>query len=127
MTHEEPIDERLGYQPVVTTYVLEYMNAWARFVQLMGSVKEGDRTLLDNSLVFAHSDTNFAKTHAVDGIPMMLAGTAGGRVKSGIHLPGKGDPVTRVALTVMQVAGVSIEKFGAGSLETRKPLNELIV
>jgi len=127
MTHEEPIDERLGYQPVVTTYVLEYMKTWAKFVELLASVKEGDGTLLDNSLVFAHSDTNFAKTHAVDGIPMMLAGKAGGRVKSGIHLDGKGDPVTRVALTVMQVAGVSVEKFGTGSLETSKPLNELIV
>ncbi len=126
MTHEEPVDERLGYQPVVTTYVLEYMKTWAKFVELLGSVKEGDRTLLDNSLVLAHSDTNFAKTHAVDGIPMMLAGRAGGKVKSGIHLPGHGDPVTRVALTIMQVAGVSVDKFGTGGLETAKPLNELI-
>ncbi len=127
MTHEEPIDEKLGYQPVVTAYVLEYMKTWAKFVQLLDSVKEGDRTLLDNSLVFAHSDTNFAKTHAVDGIPMMLAGSAGGKVKSGIHLPGNGDNVTRVALTLMQIAGVSVEKFGTTSLETSKPLNDLIV
>jgi hypothetical protein len=126
MSHEEPMDEKLGYQPVTTSYVLEYMKTWARFVERLGSVKEGDRTLLDNSLVFAHSDTNFAKTHAVDGIPMMLAGKAGGKVKSGIHLPGNGDPVTRVALTIMQVAGVNISKFGVGSLETSKPLNALL-
>jgi hypothetical protein len=57
---------------------------------------------------------------------MMLAGKAGGKVKSGIHLPGNGDPVTRVALTIMQVAGVNISKFGVGSLETSKPLNALL-
>jgi hypothetical protein len=126
MSHEEPVDEKLGYQPITTSYVLDYMKIWTNFVQLLDSVKEGDRTLLDNSLVFAHSDTNFAKTHAVDGIPMMLAGNAGGKIKSGIHLPGNGDPVTRVALTIMQVAGVTVDKFGVDSLETSKPLNALL-
>lgn len=126
LTHEEPVDAKLGYQPKSTAFVLQYMENWAHLIGLLDGVKEGAGTLLDNSLVFAHSDTNYAKTHAVDGIPMMLAGRAGGRVKSGVHIAGNGDPVTRASLTALQVFGVPVEKFGTASLETSRPLTEIL-
>ena len=44
---------------------------------------EGDRTLLDNSLVLATSESNFAKVHSVDNLPIMVAGSAGGVAKTG--------------------------------------------
>ena len=87
LTHEEPLDNRLGYQPKATYFVNECMDAWAYFVNALESVKEGNRTLLDNSLVFAHSETEFAKFHTIDNIPMMTAGSAGGRVKTGPSYP----------------------------------------
>jgi len=42
--------------------------------------KEGDGTLLDNVLIFANSDTGYARQHTLDGMPAFLAGRAGGRV-----------------------------------------------
>jgi hypothetical protein len=127
LTHEEPLDNRLGYQPDVTFFVDKCMEAWAYFVGALDAVPEGDRTLLDNTLVFAHSETEFAKQHTIDNIPMMTAGSAGGRIKTGVHIAGGGTPVTRVGLTLQQVMGVPVDRWGAKSLETNKPISELLV
>jgi Protein of unknown function (DUF1552) len=126
LTHEEPLDGRLGYQPKVTFFVNECMEAWAYFVGALDAVKEGDGTLLDHSLLFAHSETEFAKFHTIDNIPMMTAGSANGRLKTGIHLGGGGTPVSRVGLTLQQVMGVPVDRWGTGSMETKQSLSELL-
>jgi hypothetical protein len=126
LTHEEPLDNRLGYQPHVTFFVDKIMEAWAYFVGAMDAIKEGDGTLLDNSLVFAHSETEFAKFHTIDNIPMMTAGSAGGRIKTGLHIAGEGTPVSRVGLTLQQVMGVSVDKWGTASMETNKSISEIL-
>jgi hypothetical protein len=126
LTHEEVLDNRLGYQPEATYFVNRIMEAWAYFVKKMDEVKEGDRTLLDNSIVFAHSETEFAKFHTIDNIPMMTAGSGGGKIKTGVHINGGGTPVSRVGLTLQQVMGVSVDRWGTGSMETSKPIKELL-
>src|SRR6202044_2597392 len=51
LTHEEPVDAKLGYQPLATSFVLQYMKNWSNLLAMMSDVKEGDGTLLDHSLV----------------------------------------------------------------------------
>jgi hypothetical protein len=126
LTHEEQIDPALGYQPQATWFVEQSLAAWGQFVATLAAVKEGDGTLLDNTLVFAQSDTQFAKTHSVVGIPVMIAGKAGGRVKTGIHIAGNGDPISRIGLTVQQIMGVTVDKWGTQSMQTGKSIGELI-
>ena len=65
LTHEEPRDPNLGYQPKATYFVLKSMEAWANLVETLAAVPEGDGTLLDNCLVMAHSETSEANTHSV--------------------------------------------------------------
>jgi Protein of unknown function (DUF1552) len=127
LTHEEVLDNRLGYQPNATYYLTKIMEAWAGFVAALDGIKEGNRTLLDNTLVLAHSETEFAKFHTIDNIPMMTAGSAGGRVKTGIYVDGAGSPVSRVGLTLQQVMGVPLDKWGAKSMETSKAIGEIVV
>ena len=127
LTHEEQIDPKLGYQPESTWFVERCMEAFGLFVDTLGKFKEGDGTLLDNTLVIAHSETNFAKAHTVEGIPMMLAGRAGGRVKTGLHIAGGATPATRVGLTLQQVMGLPVDTWGTGSMQTKKPLTEIMV
>ena len=95
-------------------------------VGALDKVQEGDRTLLDNTLVFAHSETEFAKFHTIDNMPMMIAGTAGGKLRSGLYVDGAGSPVSRVGLTMMQAMGVPIDRWGAKSLETNKTITEIL-
>ena len=127
LTHEEPIDPQLGYQPEATWFVERCMEAFGVFVDTLGSFKEGDATLLDNCLVVAHSETNFAKAHTVEGIPMMLAGRAGGKIRTGLHIDGGGTPASRVGLTLQQMMGVPVDAWGEGGMRTNKTISEIMV
>ncbi|MEJ6009993.1 DUF1552 domain-containing protein [Novosphingobium aquae] len=126
LTHEEVLDPKLGYQPEATYFLTKIMEAWLYFVTALDKVKEGDGTLLDNTLVFAHSETAFAKFHTIDCMPMMMAGTAGGKIKSGLYVDGAGSPVSRVGLTMMQAMGVPMDRWGAKSMETNKTIGEIM-
>jgi len=127
LTHEEPIDASLGYQREVAELHVTSMEALATFIQAFKDIREGDGTLLDNTLIFANSDTGNSRIHSVDDIPVMLIGSGGGRVKSGLHIAGNGDPITRIGLTALQVMGIPIERWGTGSLETTKTISEVLV
>jgi hypothetical protein len=127
LTHEEAVDKVKGYQPEAFWFQCRMMEALSRFIDTFASVREGDGTLLDNTLIFAHAETSYAKIHAVDNIPIFTVGTAGGRLKTGLHINGNGDPISRVGLTIMQVMGLPIEKWGTGSLTTSKPVTEILV
>jgi hypothetical protein len=126
LTHEEPIDEKLGYQPKATYFIERSMETFATMVRMLDSVKEGNGTLLDHSLVFAMSESNFAKTHSVDNMPMMVAGSANGKWKAGQHINGRGDAVTRVGLTIQQVLGMPVDNWGTAALQTSRPITEVM-
>jgi len=126
-THEELVDRSIGYQPTVDHFATESMAAWADFVEALAAIKEGDGTLLDNMLVFAHSDVSYAKNHDVTGIPVMLAGRAGGKVKTGLHINAPAEPISRIGLTLQQVMGVPADAWGQDAMRTRRPVSEILV
>ena len=126
LTHEEPRDAELGYQRNATDFILKTMGAWSTFVETLRAVPEGDGTLLDHCLVMAHSETSDANTHSVTGLPFMIAGRAGGKVKPGTHVRTVGDSSSRVALTMQQAMGLRTSRFGVRQNETAKPITEIL-
>ena len=76
-------------------------------LERLQATRDGDGTLLDNTLVYAHSEHDTAQFHSIDRIPIMTAGRAGGRMRSGLHLDGKDQPATQVGLTLMKAMGVN--------------------
>jgi hypothetical protein len=125
-THEEPIDPALGYQPNVTWFVENIVTAMATMIATFDGFREGDRTMLDRMLVWVTTDTGFAKIHALDNIPTLTAGNAGGKVKSGLHIQSAGDPITRVGLTVQQAMGAPINRWGTDGMATSKSVTEIL-
>ena len=126
LTHEEPVDPELGHQREVAWFATRSMLAWREFLDELSAIREGEGTLLDNCLILAHSDCSIAKAHAVEGIPAMIAGSAGGRVRTGFHLAGKADPVTRIGLTVQQAMGLQVARWGTLSMSTDRTITELL-
>ena len=102
------------------------MDLLTGFLKKLDSVREGNGTLLDHSLVLATSESNYARLHTIDSLPMIVAGAAGGRWRAGQHIAGKGDPVSRVGLTLQQALGMSVDSWGAGALRTANPITEVI-
>ena len=125
-THEEAVDEKLGYQPNATYFIKRNMEGLADYLTILDSIKEGDKTLLDRALIFAVSDTGYAKLHSLENIPMLTAGSAGGRLKTGIHVSSQGDPATRVGLTIQQALGMSLNAWGTASMATSKTITEVL-
>lgn len=126
LTHEEPTDPKLGHQREVAWFAQRSMLAWREFLDELAVIPEGDGTLLDNCLVLAHSDCSIAKSHAVEGIPVMVAGNAGGRIRTGFHMAGKADPISRIGLTVMQSMGLQVDRWGTLSMETNRTITDLL-
>ena len=126
LTHDEPLDPAIGYQPEATEFVFASMEAWADFVERLALIPEGDGTLLDNCLVFAHSDVSLAKIHGITGVPMMIAGSAGGALRPGVHVRGAKSPTTRAGLTIQQAMGLNTESWGTRSMEATQPVSEIV-
>lgn len=124
-THDEPVDTELGYQVISSQLAELSFRGYSDFIRELDSIREGDGTLLDHSLVLGFSDTGYAKIHSTDNIPMFIAGGGNGRHKTGQHVSGKGDPVSRVSLTVQQLAGMSVGEFGVGSMKTDRGVSEV--
>ncbi len=126
LTHEETWDKELGYQPVAFWFNCRTMEGFATFIDAFASIPEGAGTLLDNTLIFAATETNYARVHSIDGVPVFTAGRAGGRIKTGMHIVGNGDPITRVGLTAMQIMGLPLDSWGTRSLRTSKSISEVV-
>ena len=125
-THEEAVDQSLGYQKKVFWFLSKANGMFAEFLSALDSVREGRGTLLDRTLVVWQSDHGDARTHSIENVPIMTAGGAAGLIKTGIHVAAPGDPCTRVGLTVQQALGVPIGAWGDRSNETSRTITEII-
>jgi hypothetical protein len=126
ITHDEPTDAQLGYQPETSKLASLVMQGFGAFLAEMDAIKEGNGTLLDHMLIMGFSDTGYAKIHSIDNIPMFLAGGAGGKHKAGQHIHTTGDSVTRVSLTAMQLVRAPVGEFGSGTMKTSRPVTEVM-
>lgn len=126
LSHEEPIDPTLGYQKKCFEYQKVYMEGLLKFANAMDAIKEGDKTMLDRMLVFAYTDHGAPRLHSLHNYPAMTIGSAGGRLKTGMHVAHAGQPITRVSLTAMQAMGVPISSFGTGSNQATSTIAEVV-
>ena len=125
-SHEEPVDAVLGYQPTLAWFFGEIMTQLSNYVAALDSVREGDQTLLDRTLLMTATDLGYAKLHGLENMPLMTFGGANGKVKTGIHVAALGDPVTRVGLTCQQAMGVPVSVWGTDSNQTSKTITEVM-
>ena len=126
ITHDEPSDAKLGYQKKASELAEITMVGLGDFLNEMDAIKEGAGTLLDNSLIFCYSDTGYAKVHALENIPILFAGGAGGAHKAGQHIAAPGEPTSRLVLTAMNIAGLKTPEFGMGAMKTSRLVTEVM-
>jgi Protein of unknown function (DUF1552) len=126
LTHDEPVDPQTGYQPKCKRLAEASMGYWLDLVQTLDSIKEGEGTLLDRTVVFAFTDHGEARLHSMKHYPMFTAGSGGGRMKTGYHIHAEGDTVTRVGFTIQQAFGVAASSWGSESNQTSRPFTEVL-
>ena len=127
LSHEEPVDPKLGYQVKCKWLGEQHMDMFREFVQTLDSIREADGTLLDRAVILAFTDHGEARLHSMKKMPVLTAGSAGGRLKTGYHIHAEGDAATRVGLTIQHALGMRVGSWGTETNRVTKPFSELLV
>jgi hypothetical protein len=117
LTHDEG-----GDQPQVGAIIRYILEDFATFVNTLASIREGDETLLDHTLVLLTTDCSFGRTHSLDEYPFVFAGGTSHRLRQGIHLRARGENATKLSLSIMQMMGLRVSEFGTGPGRVTEPL-----
>ena len=85
----------------------------AYLLDRMNSVREGDTTLLDNTLLVYGCSIQDGNRHNHDNLPILLAGRGGGHVQPSGHvrLPSE-TPLMNLFLTLLESVGVETDHVG---------------
>ncbi len=95
----------------------EEMRLFAELLTRLGEVREGDRTLLDQSAILLGSNLGNASSHNNTNLPII---TAGGRLKHAGHLAfageeeGKTPPLASLFVNYLQHLGIEADEFATG-------------
>lgn len=97
----------------VTQINIYHMRQFAAWVEKLKSIKEGDNSLLDNSMIVYGAGLTDGNRHNHEDLPTILAGRAGGYIKPGRRIVyRKETPMSNLFLTMMDRMGVHAEHFG---------------
>ncbi|MFT5680881.1 MAG: hypothetical protein ACI8RZ_001787 [Myxococcota bacterium] len=122
LTHNES-----GDQPEVHSITVQVMEELAYLLEALRAVPEGEGSLLDNSIVLAASETSEGRTHALDEIPLIVAGGAG-RIAMGQHYRSyTQESASKVMLSLIRAMDVPAASFGAGESEATDGLSDIEV
>ncbi|MES2996572.1 MAG: DUF1552 domain-containing protein [Verrucomicrobiota bacterium] len=82
----------------------------------MSELREGNGTLLDNSMVVFGSPLRDGNSHSPRNVPVVVAGNAGGKLRTGRHETyDDGTPLCSLWLSMLEKAGVPAAKLGDAS------------
>ena len=101
-----------------------YVSLFAEFLEQLDAVREGDGTLLDHSIVTLGSGLGDGEHHTMNELPIVIAGSANGRLKTGgIHNCAHDTPLANLWLLQAQLMGTGLKRFA----DSTGPLESLLV
>jgi hypothetical protein len=89
-----------------------YVDLFAEVLEQLDAIHEGEGTLLDHSMITLGSGLGDGKDHTMDELPIIVAGSANGRIKTGriLNCPEK-TPLANLWLSQAQLMGTGMERF----------------
>jgi len=109
MSHHENKEDKLEqYRRINTWHVAQT----AYMLEKMDSIREGESTLLDNSMVLFGAGMRDGNAHNPHNLPLLLAGRAGGTLVSGRHLVyPKNTPLCNLYQSMLRRLGTPVTRF----------------
>jgi hypothetical protein len=90
-----------------------HIEQYAYFIGRLKSIREGDSTLLDNSMIMFTSDLRDGNRHSPRNLPIVLAGRGGGKIRAGQNLSfGKETPLANLYMTMLETMNIEENSFG---------------
>ena len=98
------------------TKIIQYqVGLYAQILHRLKSIKEGDKSVLDNSLIMFTACLGDGHGHKGHNLPCLIAGKAGGKHKTGVHIasnPAERKPLSSAHLAMLQASGINAGSFG---------------
>lgn len=108
-SHHQKDPEKLRQYQLVNRWHVE------QFAYLMGrlaAMKEGESTVLDNSMILFGGGIKDGDRHDPHNLPLVLGGRGGGRIASGQHLSyTKDSPLSNLYVSMLEAFGTPVERF----------------
>ena len=100
-----------------------YVELFAEVLEQLDSIQEGEGTLLDHSMITLGSGLGDGKDHTMDELPVIVAGSANGRIRTGrvLNCPEK-TPLANLWLSQAQLMGTGMKRFA----DSTGPLEDLL-
>ncbi len=89
-----------------------HLSLFAYMLEKLDQIKEGNMSILDNSLIAYGSGNSDGNRHNHDNLPFVLLGKGGNTVRTGRHLDATGTPINNLWLSMLDHAGASDNKLG---------------
>jgi hypothetical protein len=107
--HQKDADKLRQYQLISKWHIAQY----AYLLNKLKSMKEGDGTVLDNSMVLFASALSDGDRHDPHKLPIVVGGGGGGRLATGQYLSYTEDtPLANLYVSMLDAFGTPVERFG---------------
>ncbi|MEX2112859.1 MAG: DUF1552 domain-containing protein [Pirellulales bacterium] len=85
----------------------------AYFLEKLNGIQEGERTLLDNSMILYGSGIGDGNRHNHDDLPILMAGRGGDTIRPGRHMKlGQETPLNNLYLAMLDRMESSVDQLG---------------
>jgi hypothetical protein len=122
LTHDEAGDQEGVHQ--ITRFIME---EFAYQLASLRSIPIGEGNLLDHCAILASTDVSDGRAHSIDDYPILVAGGAGGRLRTpGVHVRRPGDNTSKVLLTLLQALDLPFTQFGQRGGQVSEALGEML-
>ena len=92
-----------------------YLEQFVYLVQKLKGVREGEGTLLDNTMLMFASGMSNGNRHAIEDLPVLVAGHGGGTLRTGRYVDynwKRMTPLSNLYVEMLNRVGVKTQRFG---------------
>ena len=106
--HQKDADKLRQYQLINRWHIEQY----AYLLKRLSEMKEGESTVLDNSMILFASALSDGNSHNPHKLPILVSGGAGGRLETGQHfVMGDDAPLANLYVSMLDAFGAPVERF----------------
>jgi hypothetical protein len=106
--HQNDPDKLRQYQLINRWHIAQY----AYLLNRLDSMKEGESSVLDNSMIMFASALADGNSHNPHNLPIVLAGRGGGRIDAGQFLTyGEDSPLSDLYVAMLDAFGTPVDRF----------------
>ena len=107
LSHHRNDPEKLAQLAKINTF---HVTLFRDFLETLAATRDGDGTLLDQSLVLYGAALSDSNKHLHYDLPLLLAGGSGGQLQGGRHLRYPRDtPMTNLLVSQLDKAGIRLD------------------